>query len=204
MTFSTLAQTTIFADEPVKGSRFIGLAAPAGDEAAALATVEGARARWPDATHHTWAFRLRGGRHRHSDDGEPGGSAGRPILAQIDGHGLVDVVVVVVRWFGGTKLGVGGLIRAYGAAAGRTLDRAPILEVVPHVDLILTHSYDDIGAIGAVVGSWGLEVIDTRWGASVQQVLRVPEARRRALIDTLRDRTGGRVDIEPFGAEDPP
>lgn len=197
MTFQTLAQPTTFADDPVKGSRFVGLAAPTADEPAALAVVGEARARWPDASHHTWAFRLRGGRHRHSDDGEPGGSAGRPILAQIDGHGLVDVVVVVVRWFGGTKLGVGGLIRAYGAAAGRTLDRAPIVEVVPTVELTVTHAYDDTGAVQAVIGSGELEVIDTRWDAEVTVVIRVPEAKQQAVIDTLRDRTGGRITLDP-------
>ncbi len=195
--FSTLARASTFADAPVKGSRFVALVAPASDEAAALAVLEEARARWPDASHHTWAFRLReGDRMRHSDDGEPGGSAGRPILAQIDGHDLVDVVAVVARWFGGTKLGVGGLIRAYGAAAGRALDRAEIVEVVPTVDRTIVHAYDDTGAVRTLVEAAGVQVLDTRWEAQVHLVVRVSVEALEAVAGALRDRTAGRVRIE--------
>jgi uncharacterized YigZ family protein len=193
--YTTLAEPLTFADEPVKGSRFVARASPAQGEGDALAAVEAARAAWPDATHHTWAYRLRDGRHRHSDAGEPGGSAGRPILAQIEGHGLSDVVVVVARWFGGTKLGVGGLVRAYGACAGRALDRAVRVEVVPTVELVVRHGYDDVGAVQAAFGAFGVEVVDTRWDTDVAAVVRVGEDRRDGLIEALRDRTSGRVRI---------
>lgn len=90
--YRTLATRVEHQPALVKGSRFLGLAAPVADEAAAAALVAEARRRWPDATHHCWAWRLADGTARSSDDGEPGGSAGRPILAQIEGHGLHGVV----------------------------------------------------------------------------------------------------------------
>ena len=195
MPYRTLAGPSTFEDEPVKGSRFVALVAPCASEEEALAVVGEARERWPDASHHTWAYTLRDGRHRTSDAGEPGGSAGRPILAQIQGHGLCDVVAVVVRWFGGTKLGVGGLIRAYGGCAGRALDRAEVVEVTPTVELTVRHAYDDVGAVQAVVASLGLEVLETRWEQEVTLVLRVPEPRREEVRSALLDRTAGRADI---------
>ena len=111
--------------EKVKGSRFLADAVPVADEARALAVVEGVRAEHPDASHHCWAYRLEGGRERADDDGEPRDSAGAPILRHLQGADLADVVVVVTRWFGGTKLGRGGLVRAYGAAAAAVLADAP-------------------------------------------------------------------------------
>ncbi|RME22482.1 MAG: YigZ family protein, partial [Deltaproteobacteria bacterium] len=90
----TLAGPVEYHLDPIKGSRFIGLAAPVHDDAQLEALLARAAERWPDARHHCWAVRYVDGRVRSSDAGEPGGSAGRPILAQIEGHGLADVAVV--------------------------------------------------------------------------------------------------------------
>jgi putative IMPACT (imprinted ancient) family translation regulator len=195
MGWQTLQEEVVFADEPVKGSRFVGLAAPVQDEVGALAVVEDARGRWPDASHHCWAYALHDGRHRTYDDGEPGGSAGRPIHAQIEGHAVTDVVVVVARWFGGTKLGVGGLIRAYGGCGGRTLDRGAFVEVIQTVRVRIKHAYEDTGAVQAVLASRGVQVVDTVWDARITMdvVVALPEA--GALLDALRDRTSGRAEL---------
>lgn len=195
MSFRTVTERYVFTDEPVKGSRFVALVGPVTSPEDFDALLEDARGRWSDASHHCWAFHLRGGTHRSSDDGEPGGSAGRPILAQIDGHDVIDVGVVVARWFGGTKLGVGGLIRAYGGCAGRALDRAPIVEVVPTVRLVLEHSYDDTGAIQAVMGAAGLAPVDTAYDATVTVTLDVPEPDADELVQRLVDRTSGRATV---------
>ena len=137
--------------DKTKGSRHIGNAFPVHDHdeiAAALASV---RARMPDATHHAWAWRLGRGDQdfRYSDDGEPSGSAGRPILQQLEGAEVVDAAVVVVRWFGGTKLGVGGLVRAYGAAAREVLEQAPKRRVEVTERLELDFAYELAGAVQA-------------------------------------------------------
>jgi uncharacterized YigZ family protein len=109
--------------ETVKGSRFLAWARRVDDEEAARGTVEEARARFPDASHHCSAWRI-GARLAADDDGEPGGTAGRPMLEVLLKRDLDHVAVVCVRWFGGTKLGAGGLVRAYGGTAAKALDAA--------------------------------------------------------------------------------
>ena len=112
----------------VRKSRFLAQASPAASPADALAFLQ--RIGDPQATHNCWAYRI-GQQYRFSDDGEPGGTAGRPILAAIDGQGFDQVMVVVTRWFGGVKLGAGGLVRAYGGCAAeclRTAPRQPLLQ----------------------------------------------------------------------------
>lgn len=191
----TLAERFEFEADPIKGSRFVALLAPVQTDAEALAELEAARRRWPGATHHCWAYALSDGRSRSSDDGEPGGSAGRPILAQIEGHDVTDVSAVVVRWYGGTKLGVGGLIRAYGGTAGKALDRAPIEVVEAMIRLRVTHAYDDTGPIQALIGSRNLTVEDTEWGERVTLTLSVREDEAVAITAELTDRTAGRAQI---------
>ncbi|TNE92642.1 MAG: YigZ family protein [Deltaproteobacteria bacterium] len=193
--FSTVSDALVFEEDLIKGSRFVALVEPVDDEEQALAHVDACRTRWPGATHHCWAFALADGRTRSSDDGEPGGSAGRPILAQIEGHGVTNVAVVVVRWYGGTKLGVGGLIRAYGGTAGKALDRCDVVEVIPRLRLVVAHSYDDTGPVQAVVGSRGLEVVDTQWGAGVRMTVSVTEEEAEAVTRDFVDRTAGRADV---------
>lgn len=193
MAYRTLHHSHRFVDEPIQGSRFAGWVAPVRTERQALDAIAAARAEWPDASHYTYAWRLREGHHRTFDDGEPGGSAGRPILSMIDGRDVVDVVVIVARWFGGTKLGVGGLIRAYGGCAGRTLDRAEIVEREVEVTMSVVHSYDDTAAVQAAFDALDLSPDQSLYLADVTHRLRVPEPRVPQLHAALQDRTAGRV-----------
>lgn len=116
-----------------KKSRFIGYAAPVADEAAALAFVQEIKARHRDATHNCYAYQAGDNDQfqRSSDDGEPSGTAGRPILEVIRGRGLKNTAVVVTRYFGGILLGTGGLVRAYGAAAKLALEAAGLVRCEP-------------------------------------------------------------------------
>ena len=116
-----------------KKSRFIGYAAPVADEAAALAFVQEIKARHRDATHNCYAYQAGDNDQfqRSSDDGEPSGTAGRPILEVIRGRGLKNTAVVVTRYFGGILLGTGGLVRAYGAAAKQALEAAVLVRCEP-------------------------------------------------------------------------
>ena len=125
LTFATSIQVE---PDPIKKSRFIGDGAPITSLGEATAFVEKVRARYPDAGHHCYAWRLNAGDDgfRVNDDGEPGGTGGQPILNHIDGANLRGVVIVVTRYFGGTKLGKGGLIRAYGGTAGDVIRNAEI------------------------------------------------------------------------------
>ncbi len=159
------------------------------------------RARYPDARHTCFAYRLAGAQPelRFRDDGEPRSSAGRPILRQIEARDLTNTVVVVTRYFGGTKLGVGGLVRAYGAAAAAVLDEVPVREVVDTRRVVVTYDYDDSGAVQAALGASGDEPASSEYGARVRQVFRVPESRVEEFAAALRDRTQGRVEVATGG-----
>lgn len=196
--YRTLAGELRHAPDPIKGSRFLGCAAPATSLERVRAYVAAIRTEHPRATHHCWGARLGAVSEglRFDDDGEPTGSAGRPIAQQIEGHGLHDVVVVVVRWFGGTKLGVGGLMRAYSGCAGQTLDRAPVREVLRTRSVVLRHPYDCSGALTAVLAAHGLEPLAADYGAEVVLRLEVPLARFEAFEREVRERTAGRAVLD--------
>jgi len=189
--FRTLARKFRAEMDPVKGSRFLALLAPVSSAEEAADRLKGARAEFPDASHHCWAWRLRGpGDHfRSSDDGEPGGSAGRPILQQIDGHGVVDVSIIVVRWFGGTKLGVGGLMRAYGGAAGRALDQAPIHTILVTRRVNVVHPYECSGAIQGLLAAWQLEPVSATYGSDVRLAFDIPARDLERFQAEILDRT---------------
>lgn len=201
--YRSLARAVRYETPKVKGSRFIADAAPAADAAAADAFVETIRREFHRASHHCFAFRLGpdGAEFRSSDDGEPGGSAGRPILQQIEGHELTDAVVVVTRYFGGTKLGVGGLVRAYGGAAGALLDRAELRTIAITRQLRVEYPYDLSGEVQAVLSACGLRPSSSEFGEVVRLVLDVPAGDADRLAHELRERTAGRAEIELAGSD---
>ena len=131
------------------GSRFIALAFPVETEAEVKETVQRLKKEYHDARHHCYAYRLGldGESWRANDDGEPSGSAGRPILGQIDSAGLSDILVVVVRYFGGIKLGIPGLIRAYKTSTADALASARVVEKVAGRWYTLHFPYDDLPAV---------------------------------------------------------
>lgn len=175
----------------IKHSRFIAHAAPIADAGAALAFVQ--QVMVADATHNCWAYR-HGDEYRSSDDGEPAGTAGRPILAAIDGQGFDRVVVVVTRWYGGIKLGAGGLVRAYGGSAAECLRLAPRQPLLVLSLLTLHCGFDDLGAVHAALSVCAAEKLDERFDAGGAELrLRLPRDRVDALKTRLRDATRNRV-----------
>lgn len=183
--------------ERIKGSRFVVHVAPAADEGTALAVVGSRRDADPDASHHCWAFLLAGGRVRSSDDGEPSGSAGAPIARHLAGSGLVDVVVVVTRWFGGTQLGVGGLVRAYGGAAAEGLARVAVVERPVVARVQLTHPYELTGPVEGVLARFGVVPADAGYGADVHLCVDVPVEDVEGFAAALAEATAGRVVADP-------
>lgn len=189
----TLAAPAAFTLE-VRHSRFLAQAAPAETPEAALAFLAGASDG--AATHNCWAWRL-GANYRSSDDGEPAGTAGRPILAAIDGQGCDRVVVVVTRWFGGIKLGAGGLVRAYGGAAAECLRRAGRVPLVAMRTLELRAGFDDIGAVHAALAGFGAEKLEERFTADgVELQVSLPAASTKGLQVQLRNATRDRVKVK--------
>jgi uncharacterized YigZ family protein len=189
----TAAGPAVVRTDPVKGSRFRAHVAPVADEASALAVVEGLRAADRDATHHCWAFALATGRQRASDDGEPRDTAGAPILRHLQGSGIRDVVVVVSRWYGGTKLGRGGLVRAYGDAAAAGLAAVSVVERPIVVRLQLTHPYELTGSVDAVLASHAAHELAGVYGERATRTVTVPRSVADSFIEAITEATAGQV-----------
>jgi uncharacterized YigZ family protein len=178
---------------PIRGSRFLADVAPVEDEAAAFAFLDEVRAREPDATHHCWAFRLPDGRERASDAGEPRDTAGPPILRRIAGADVAGVVVVVRRHDGGTQLGRGGLVRAYGEAAAAVLAEAPVVERPVVERFHLRFPYELTGTVEAVLAAFDADTRDAAYGADVSLDVAVPVAGAEAFAAALSEATAGRA-----------
>jgi uncharacterized YigZ family protein len=168
----------------VKRSRFRCAVRRVPDEAAARAVVdEMRRAHW-DARHHCSAFVLGPGAEvqRSSDDGEPAGTAGAPMLEVLRGAEVSDTVAVVTRWFGGVLLGAGGLVRAYGDAVREALDAAGTLRRDRVTEVALDLSHADAGRVEGELRQRGVEVLDTTWGADVRLLLGTTDPDRLASV----------------------
>ena len=175
----------------VKHSRFLAQASPVDSADDALAFLR--EIGDPAATHNCWAYRI-GQEYRSSDDGEPAGTAGRPILAAIHGQEFDRVMVVVTRWYGGIKLGAGGLVRAYGGAAAECLRLAPREPLVAWATVELTCPFDDLGHVHAALAVHSAAKQDEDFdehGARLR--VQLPADRVDALKSQLRDATRNRV-----------
>lgn len=181
-------------EEKIKGSRFIGVASPAASVKDAEALAERLWAEHPDARHVCWAFRgSTPDEVRWVDDGEPSGTAGRPMLAVLEGLDLRGAAVAVVRYFGGTKLGTGGLARAYSDAAQAALGAAQVVTLVPKKRLHLSVSYAHEGlACRLIELSEGI-VEGAQRDAEVTLHAVLPAERVEALCLELQERTAGRA-----------
>ncbi len=175
----------------IKHSRFLALAAPVTRPDAALGFL--AEVGDPAATHNCWAYRI-GELYRSSDDGEPAGTAGRPILSAIDGQGFDQVVVVVTRWYGGIKLGAGGLVRAYGGCAAECLRTATRRALIAYIECTLEFGFADTGAVHDALAVHAAQKLDEQFtAAGVRLRLRLPADRLEAIGEHLRDATRDRV-----------
>jgi len=210
----------------IRGSEFIGHAAPAADREAAEAFVAEIRAEYDDATHNVPAYRVHesSGRGKESnggagtgasaggmlreygdDDGEPSGSAGKPALNVLQQEGVENAVVVVTRYYGGTNLGVGGLARAYSRGVKEAIEAAGIVEERPHERFSVGVEYDDSGTVRGILesasGDDGAE-FEAEYAERVTFAVRVPVEEAEALRDRIRSATSGRADIGGVGDGD--
>jgi uncharacterized YigZ family protein len=173
----------------VKKSRFLAQAAPVETPAQALAWLDDIADR--DATHNCWAYRI-GSAYRFSDDGEPGGTAGRPILSAIEGQGIDLVMVVVTRWYGGINLGAGGLVRAYGGTAAECLRTAARRELIETVEAELACDFALTGAVhGLLAGCDADKLAEAFDEHGLRLRLRLPAAMYAVLAERLRDASRG-------------
>ncbi len=181
-------------EETIQRSRFVTTLAHAPDAAAAHAFVDRVRDELPDATHHCWAF-VAGppGSTTHigmSDDGEPHGTAGRPMLTTLLHGGVGEIVAVCARWFGGVKLGTGGLSRAYAGGVKRALASLATELRVERAPVLITVGYEDVEAVQRLIAERDILVEDEEYGAEVRYRCAAPASEldgfRRALADATR------------------
>jgi uncharacterized YigZ family protein len=190
------------AETRVKASVFLAYAAPVASEEEARAILAAREKAMWDANHHCSAWRLRSGVARANDAGEPNGSAGAPILAAIEGAGLVDTLVIVTRWFGGTKLGVGGLVRAYGEAAALALEAAPRRVGTVAARLRVRYPYAHTAAVMRVLERAGAAAVEHGYAEAGDAGIvefSVPASAEGAVGDELREATSGALAPEHVG-----
>ncbi len=185
----------------VRHSRFLTLLARTDDEEAARAAVAGERKRFPDARHHCSAFivEVPGAQpvERSSDDGEPAGTAGTPMLEVLRGSGVTNATVVVTRWFGGVKLGTGGLVRAYSDAVEGALAAAPRVRPLRRSLFTLTLDHADAGRIQSELLARGVEVLDVAYAD--RATLTLSNDDDAALLDVVAHLTRGGASPSPAG-----
>ena len=201
-TYRTLASDAT-ATIKVDGSRFLAEAVPVDSRDAAEARIEAIREREHQATHHCTAYRLGrdGDDVRYNDDGEPSGTAGQPILRQIEARDLTNTLVVVTRYYGGTKLGTGGLMRAYGDAADAALDRASIVERVVRVPVRLRFAYDDTSPARRMLQQFDATVQESSYTDVTELTVGVRASEVDAFIDAFTNALSARGEVLSVGGE---
>ena len=187
-TYSSIAAPSrgLFKDN---GSRFIAFAYPVETEAQIKEIVASLKKEYHDARHHCYAYRLgyKADVFRANDDGEPSGSAGRPILGQIDSRGLSDVLVVVVRYFGGIKLGIPGLIRAYKSSSEDALSQAAVVEKIAAVNYRVEFGYMAMNFVMKVLKDLKMEADDQQFDMRCSAVVRVRLSAERDFLLRMGD-----------------
>lgn len=182
--YRTLAARAEFAHK-IERSEFLGVAFPIASEDEFFAELERVQKKYFDATHHCWAFRLFAeSRSRSSDAGEPSGTAGKPILAATEGAALHDLGVIVVRWYGGIKLGTGGLSRAYRETATETLRGAQVLDRYVYDRIVVIVPFDAISNAYRLVDPPSVVLVESRYGEENEFMFDV----RASSVDAFRAR----------------
>jgi uncharacterized YigZ family protein len=179
------------AKQVIRKSIFISSVFPVDDTGKVREMVQAVRARHPKARHVVWAYAVEsGGRQSFgmSDDGEPRGTAGKPTLNLIQKEGLTNILVTVARYFGGIKLGTGGLVRAYSECVRAALDEVPCTPLIPRVEVRLRFSYDLLDTLRAALDEMEIEIPETTFASDVTMTCHVPTARMhrfRAALDVI-------------------
>ncbi len=191
--FAKKPKEVVRQEEVIKKSTFIALIAPAETPAGAMDFIH--KNSDPAATHNCWAYHI-GQNYRFNDDGEPGGTAGKPILAAITGQGFDHTVALVIRYFGGIKLGTGGLMRAYGGVVARGLQATSFEYLVPEATLTIQVPFEYIQAIHNVAKKHGGTLLNETYGEHGAIIhLRVPQSNRQQLLLEAGNMTRGQVQL---------
>ena len=178
----------------IKKSRFLGSVQPVPDRQAAMALIDQTRQAHPTATHVCWAL-LAGGQSGMSDDGEPSGTAGRPMLEVLRHQHVDGVLATVVRYYGGVKLGAGGLVRAYTDAIAKAMQEAQLIERIARITLQVEADYPDEARIRHGLAGFGGVLLEAQHGLRVMMEIEVAESEIAIAQQALRDMTQGRARV---------
>ncbi|MFC1690443.1 IMPACT family protein [Pseudomonadota bacterium] len=179
----------------IKRSRFVARAGRVDNLAETLEFYESVID--PQATHNCWAWRL-DHQYRFNDDGEPASTAGKPILSAIEGKGLDHVMIVVTRYFGGIKLGVGGLVRAYGGSASKCIDQARIVDIQPRIECLVQAGFPSTGQVYAALDAFEAKRISEQHQEDGIHIrIEIEKSRLEQLKTRLTDMTRGEATIRP-------
>ncbi len=182
----------------VKGSRFLGRAFPVEDAVGFKDVLQIRSKEYHDATHHCWGYRVISGDRideASSDAGEPSGTAGKPILSVVSGRNLFNVGVIITRYFGGTKLGTGGLVRAYGECAGATLDRAQVITKVILGTLVCRFPYDLMNTVMRIMDRYQGAVTGSDYALDAKVTITVPRSKIPLMKADLFDACRGNIEF---------
>lgn len=186
-----------FAEFEEKRSRFLCFLYPASGREQALEYLQQLKVEYPDARHHCWAYLIgdpaQPQTQAYSDDGEPGGTAGKPMLNVLVQRGLGDVCAIVVRYFGGVKLGAGGLVRAYGSAVSRAVDVASVCRHKPHSSLQLRADFSHEALLRRLFVACGAELTRCDYAAQVSMAVSVESDKLSGLRLQIQQMTSGAV-----------
>ena len=194
------AESVTFSEE-IKKSRFITFLARTEGVEAAKAFIQDIRHQHPAARHHCWAF-VAGApddsqQLGFSDDGEPAGTAGKPILSQLMGSGVGEITAVVVRYYGGIMLGTGGLVKAYGGGVQQALKQLTVQQKVPLAEFVVQCDYSQLQLVETLLSQVGGHILRSEFGAAVDLVLALPAADATATVSHLFDISRGTLILRP-------
>ena len=179
-----------------KRSSFLGVVEPVSSEEDARAVIAAIKKQHRDARHNCWCYLIQDGAERYSDDGEPQGTAGIPMLEVFRKAGVSNAVCVVTRYFGGVLLGAGGLLRAYTKAAKDALENAGTTEVIPMKELTIRCPYSLLDRIRLEIAAAEAEILSTDYAAGITLSIRIPEAKAASFSEHIFDMTAGTVKCE--------
>ena len=187
----------------VRGSEFIATAIPVSSKDQALKELESLRSEFWDATHNCFAYRIgKGGlEFRTSDDGEPSGSAGKPILFVLHKYDVSDILMVITRYYGGTKLGVGGLARAYSDSTSAVLELCVKIPVYFTKDIKVLCIYEDVDIVRRIIDAYAINS-DSEYRDAVEFIARIPESQCETFMNEIISATSGRAGAMILNTED--
>jgi uncharacterized YigZ family protein len=187
----------------VRGSEFIATAIPVSSKDQALKELESLRSEFWDATHNCFAYRIgKGGlEFRTSDDGEPSGSAGKPILFVLHKYDVSDILMVITRYYGGTKLGVGGLARAYSDSSSAVLELCVKIPVYSTKDIKVLCMYEDVDTVRRIIDAYAINS-DSEYRDAVEFIARIPESQCEMFMNEIISATSGRAGAMILNTED--